>query len=215
MEWREAEGRRWLEARLPGATAAFTTRTFGDAKEGFESLAALGIDSGAVVSSRQVHGVDLAFHDRGDPPLPVRLIHAYRGKGAPEGDPEEADGHVIGAPGKVGLVFGADCLPIALVGPGGAAIVHGGRCGLEQGIAARGAGAVEATAAAVGPGIGPCCYEIDLWQEAQRQLRDAGVEQVEAADLCTSCEEELFFSHRRDGDPRRQAGLVWLDEEPD
>jgi len=126
--------------------------------------------------------------------------------------PEEADGHVVEAPGTIGLVFGADCLPIAVAGPGGAAILHGGRRGLEQEIAALGVATVEATAAAVGPGIGPCCYEVDLWQEARRQLREAGVQRVESADLCTCCEAELFFSHRRDGDPRRQAGLVWLDE---
>ncbi len=113
----------------------------------------------------------------------------------------------------IGLVFGADCLPIALAGPAGAAILHCGRRGLEQGIVARGSSAVGATAAAIGPGIGPCCYEVDLWREARRQLREAGVEEVESADLCTCCEPELFFSHRRDGDPRRQAGLVWLDPE--
>lgn len=192
MRWREAEGRRWLEARLPGARAAFTTRTFGSAKEDLAPLAVLGIDPETVVSSRQVHGTDLAFHDRGDVP-------------------EEADGQVIGSSGKVGLVFGADCLPIALAGPGGAAILHGGRCGLEEEIAARGAVAVEASAAAIGPGIGPCCYEVDLWREACRQLTEAGVEEIESADLCTCCNAELFFSHRRDGDPRRQAGLVWLD----
>jgi len=209
MEWREAEGRRWLEARLPGATAAFTTRDFGSAREIFEPLAALGVDPARIVSARQVHGTGLAFH----PPLPVRLIPPHRGKGAPERAEEEADGHVVREVGTVGLVFGADCLPIALAGAGGAAIVHGGRRGLEQGIAARGAEAVEATAAAIGPGIGPCCYEVDLWEEARRQLREAGVEEIEAADLCTSCEAELFFSHRRDGDPRRQAGMVWLDPE--
>lgn len=192
MEWREAGGVRWLEARLPGATAAFTTRTFGSAKDGFAPLAVLGIDPARIVSSRQVHGTDLAFHGRGE----AR---------------EEADGQVIEDSGTVGLVFGADCLPIALVGPGGAAILHGGRRGLEQGIASHGAAAVGAIAAAIGPGIGPCCYEVDLWQEARRQLRRAGVELVESADLCTCCEPELFFSHRRDGDPRRQAGLVWLD----
>ncbi len=194
MEWREAGGKPWLEARLPGATAAFTTRGFGSAKECLEPLAALGIDPSRIVSARQVHGAELAFHDRGDVP-------------------EEADGHVIEAPGTVGLVFGADCLPIAVAGPGGAAILHGGRRGLEQEIAALGATAVGATAAAIGPGIGPCCYEVDLWREARRQLREAGVRRVESADLCTCCETELFFSHRRDGDPRRQAGLVWLDGE--
>jgi copper oxidase (laccase) domain-containing protein len=213
MEWREAGGGRWLEARLPGATAAFTTRDFGSARESLEPLAALGVDPARIVSARQVHGTDLVVHDQGDPQLPVRLIHAYRGKGAPEGAPVEADGHVIGSPGIVGLVFGADCLPIAVVGPDGAAIVHGGRRGLEQGIAARGAAAVRGAAAAIGPGIGPCCYEVDLWSEARRQLREAGVEEIESADLCTCCETGLFFSHRRDGDPRRQAGLVWLDPE--
>jgi copper oxidase (laccase) domain-containing protein len=194
MEWREASGKRWLEARLPGATAAFTTRAFGSARESFAPLAALGIDPEAIVSAWQVHGIDLAFHDGGEAPA-------------------EADGHVIADAGTVGLVFGADCLPIAGVGPGGAMILHGGRRGLEQGIALRGARAVGATAAAIGPGIGPCCYEVDLWSEARRQLREAGVEEIDSADLCTCCEPELFFSHRRDGDPRRQAGLVWLDGE--
>jgi copper oxidase (laccase) domain-containing protein len=193
MEWRENDGKRWLEARLPGATAAFTTRAFGSARESFEPLGALGIDPAKIVSAWQVHGTELAFHGGdGDPPA-------------------EADGHVIRDLGTVGLVFGADCLPIAVVGPGGAAVVHGGRRGLEQGIALRGATAVRATAAAIGPGIGPCCYEVDLWSEARRQLREAGIEEIESADLCTCCEAELFFSHRRDGDPRRQAGLVWLD----
>jgi copper oxidase (laccase) domain-containing protein len=194
MQWREAGEMRWLEAPLPGAIAAFTTRTFGDAKESFESLAALGVDPARIVSSRQAHGVELAFHDRGEVPA-------------------EADGHVIVDSETVGLVFGADCLPIALVGPSAAAILHCGRRGLEQGIVARGVAAVRATAAAIGPGIGPCCYEIDLWREARRQLREGGVTEVESADLCTSCEVELFFSHRRDADPRRQAGLIWLDME--
>jgi copper oxidase (laccase) domain-containing protein len=182
----------WLEAGLPGATAAFTTRTFGSAKESFAPLAALGVDPDRVVSSRQVHGVELAFHDHGEVPV-------------------ESDGHVIANPETVGLVFGADCLPIAVAGPEGAAILHCGRRGLEQGLALRGAAAVGATAAAIGPGIGPCCYEVDLWRQARRQLREAGVEEVDSADLCTCCEPDLFFSHRRDGDPRRQAGLVWLE----
>ncbi len=194
MEWRESDGVRWLEAQLPGAMAAFTTRAFGSAKETLAPLAALGIDPGRIVTSRQVHGVELALHGRGEVP-------------------EEADGHVVTYRKTIGLVFGADCLPIALAGPDGAAIPHCGRRGLEQEIVIRGSSAVSATAAAVGPGIGPCCYEVDLWREARRQLREAGVEEVESADLCTCCEPELFFSHRRDGDQRRQAGLVWLDPE--
>ncbi len=131
----------------------------------------------------------------------------------------------------VGLVYTADCLPVALAGPGGAAILHCGWRGLAAGIVAEGVAAVGATHAAIGPGIGPCCYEVgdevlgafaglgegiaaermlDLPEVARRLLREAGVEQVESAGLCTRCEPELFFSHRRDGGPGRQAGLVWL-----
>jgi copper oxidase (laccase) domain-containing protein len=192
MEWRESDGLRWLEAGLPGATAAFTTRAFGSAKETLMPLAALGIDPARIVSSRQVHGVELAFHGEGEVPA-------------------EADGHVVRDRETIGLVFGADCLPVAVAGPQAAAILHCGRRGLEQDLAHLGAAAVGATAAAIGPGIGPCCYEVDLWREARRQLHEAGVEAVESADLCTCCAPDLFFSHRRDGDPRRQAGLVWLD----
>jgi copper oxidase (laccase) domain-containing protein len=194
MRWREVDGMRWLEARLPGATAVFTTRTFGSAKESLAPLAAVGVDPARIVSAHQVHGTELAFHGRDEPPA-------------------EADGHVLGEPGPVGLVYGADCLPIALAGPGGAAILHGGRRGLAGGIASRGAAAVSATAAAIGPGIGPCCYDVDLWDVARAQLRAAGVAEIESAELCTCCEPELFFSHRRDGGPERQSGLVWLDAE--
>ena len=85
-------------------------------------------------------------------------------------------------------------------------------------------------AAAIGPAIGPCCYEVgeevatpyrsrfgagimhgrklDLWQAAERVLRGAGIERVERFDLCTACNPELLFSHRRDGKPRGVQGVL-------
>jgi hypothetical protein len=43
-------------------------------------------------------------------------------------------------------------------------------------------------------------------------LLEAGVKRIEVAGLCTSCESELFFSHRRDaGRTGRQGGLVWIE----
>jgi polyphenol oxidase len=55
---------------------------------------------------------------------------------------------------------------------------------------------------------------VDLAEVARRLLREAGVERVESAGLCTGCEAQLFFSHRRDrGRTGRQAGLVWRDGE--
>jgi polyphenol oxidase len=215
MEWRSADGVEWLEADLPGSKAAFSTRSAGSAKESHIPLAtALGISPRSIVSGRQVHGAELAFHS------------------ATSADTPEVDGHVIAEPGLVGLVYAADCLPVALAGPGGVAILHCGWRGLAAGIVGRGADAVGATHAAIGPGIGPCCYEVgddvlgafaglgtgvaggrmlDLPEVAQRLLRTAGVREIESADLCTCCEEKRFFSHRRDGGPGRQAGLAWLE----
>jgi len=233
MEWREHDGVRWLQAELDGARAVFSTRLGGVSEPPFDSLnlglltddaeenvienrrrlaAALGFEPEQVVYARQVHGTDLIEH-----PSEVR----------------EADGHVVREPGLAPLVFVADCLPVALAGPRGVAMVHAGWRGLAGGIIAAGAEAVEATSAAIGPGIGPCCYEVgpevleafsdlgdgvaegrmlDLSEVARQQLARAGVEQVESAGLCTSCEEGLFFSHRRDeGRTGRQGGLAWLE----
>jgi polyphenol oxidase len=51
---------------------------------------------------------------------------------------------------------------------------------------------------------------LDLRAVADDRLRAAGVERIEHVDLCTSCREDLFFSHRRDGGVTgRQGGLVW------
>jgi purine-nucleoside/S-methyl-5'-thioadenosine phosphorylase / adenosine deaminase len=215
MRWIEKDGIRWLETDLPDSKTVFSTRSAGSLRESRLPLAnALGISPELIVSSRQVHGAELAFH-----PLAVT--------GTPE-----ADGHVIVEPGLVGLVYTADCLPIALAGPGGVAMLHCGWRGLAAGIVGRGAKAVNASHAAIGPGVGPCCYEVgdevldafaglgagvasgrmlDLSEVARRMLREADVEEIESAGLCTSCEEDLFFSHRRDTGPDRQGGLVWLE----
>ncbi len=196
--------------------------------------AALGRDPARVPIGRQVHGAGLAFHDAAQAPSPFL---------APGSAIPEVDGHVTAAAGLAPLVFVADCLPVALSGPGGVAMLHCGWRGLAAGIVAGGAEAIGATDAAIGPGIGPCCYEVgpevldalahdipadgpksrpgadisahrrlDLAEVARRLLREAGVERIESAGLCTSCEAELFFSHRRDGGRTgRQAGLVWIE----
>jgi copper oxidase (laccase) domain-containing protein len=53
---------------------------------------------------------------------------------------------------------------------------------------------------------------LDLREVVRHMLERAGVARVEVSELCTSCEPELFFSHRRDGaDTGRQAGTVWIE----
>lgn len=246
VEWRERDGARWLEAELDGARAAFTTRLGGVSDAPFDSLnlglltgdrpeavrtnrhllaAALGLEPDRVLIGRQVHGTGVQVRD--DPPDP-------NGFGEPGSvEPAEVDGQATATPGLAPLVFVADCLPVALKGPDGVAMIHCGWRGLAGGIVARGAEGVGATEAAIGPGIGRCCYEVgeevleafaplgegiaddrmlDLAEVARRLLDRAGVGRVESADLCTKCNAELFFSHRRDnGVTGRQAGLVWRD----
>jgi YfiH family protein len=142
----------------------------------------------------------------------------------------EADGVHTAEPGVGCLVLTADCLPVALVAPGGRAVamVHAGWKGLAGGVLEAGVRALggKVATAFVGPGAGPCCYEVgsevharfgtsgrtlDLKGIAERRLRVAGVPEVHDAGLCTMCDpERRFFSHRRDrGLTGRQAGLAW------
>ena len=112
-------------------------------------------------------------------------------------------------------------------------MLHCGWRGLAAGIIARGAAAIGATDAAIGPGIGACCYEVgeevlDAFaglgtglcgrahagpERGGQALAGArlGVERIESAGLCTSCEGSLFFSHRRDGAADRTPGRRGLD----
>ncbi len=243
MEWREREGVRWLEAQLPGARAAFSTRVGGVSEAPYEALnvgiltgddrdavrdnrtrlaGALGRDPAGVVMARQVHGSELREHSIGQEPRIYADVVT---------NPDEADAQATGNPDLTPLVMVADCLPVAMAGPRGVAMAHCGWRGLAGGIVAETARAIDATAAAVGAGIGPCCYEVgeevlaefedldgiaggrmlDLTAVARELLARAGVTEVESADLCTSCNPELFYSHRRDGERTgRQAGLVWM-----
>jgi YfiH family protein len=249
MEWRDSGGVRWLEAGLPGATAAFSTRVGGVSEAPFDGLnlgllteddpdavaenrrllaAAVGFTPERIAIGHQVHGARLIENQ---PPLRCSLALHNGAKEQQGGAVPEADGQIISRPGSAALVFVADCVPVALAGPDHVAMLHCGWRGLAAGIVARGVEAIGATDAAIGPSIGPCCYEVgdevleqfdglgeglsdgrmlNLPGVARRFLHTSGVERIEVSGLCTSCEAVLFFSHRRDeGRTGRQAGLVW------
>jgi len=133
-------------------------------------------------------------------------------------------------PDQVVAVFGADCLPVLLRGRHAIATAHAGWRGLVAGVIEAAAARVGATEAWIGPGIGPCCYEVgedaaapirerfgpaavtdrhaDLWFAAESAARRAGVDHVLGARLCTSCHADLFFSHRRDAGRTGRQALV-------
>lgn len=176
---------------------------------------AAGADPARLAMNRQVHAAAVN-----------RAVAGERGR--------EGDGIWTDEPALPMLKVTADCLPIALAranGRSGLALLHAGRLGLLEGIVEEGVATVGGRlAAVVGPGIGPCCYEVgdeiadayrarfgrgavkgrhlDLWTVSERVLRDAGVESVERLDLCTACDSDRFFSHRRDGGVTGRQGVI-------
>jgi YfiH family protein len=170
---------------------------------------AAGVDAERLSWPRQVHG--------------AAVVRA-NGHGA-EADAIWTDERGLGL-----VVVTADCLPIALVrtsGQPGLCLAHAGWRGLAEGVVEAAVRALDGpVAAVVGPGIGPCCYEVgpevaerfgergrtlDLRAAAERALGRAGVERVDHADLCTACDARRFFSHRRDhGLTGRQGALAYV-----
>jgi YfiH family protein len=149
---------------------------------------------------------------------------------------ERGDGIWTDERGLPVLALAADCLPIALARANGSepalALLHAGWRGLLEGIVPAGVSALggRTVAAAVGPAIGPCCYEVgedvadrfrrafglglyrdgrlDLWTAAERALRAAGCVRVDRVDLCTACSPARFFSHRRDEGITGRQGVI-------
>jgi YfiH family protein len=149
---------------------------------------------------------------------------------------DHCDGLWSDEQGRAMLLLTADCMPIALARADAArpavGILHVGWRGLLAGIAAAGVRALGAhrLVAAIGPSIGPCCYDVgeevaapfreafgddvvrddklDLWTSAERALRAAGVERVERSDICTACDGDRFFSHRRDHGRTGRQGVI-------
>jgi polyphenol oxidase len=254
FKWRGDDGVRWIEASLPGAVAAFTTRVGGVSQGAYAELnlgiltdddpvlvarnrelvaAALERDPQGFAMSLQVHGSAVQVHESRPQPS------AYVTHGT---DLAEADGHLTGRSDVTPLVLVADCVPLVMTMPRAVAAVHCGWRGVRAGIVRLAlerlcelgqAGPGDASAA-LGPGILPCCYEVgeeviaafrergladaidgrtlDIPRAIRSELTAAGVPATAIADvgICTSCNPDLLFSHRRDGPTGRQAGMVWL-----
>jgi YfiH family protein len=155
---------------------------------------------------------------------------AARGRAGLLGD---GDALLENTPGHLVAVKTADCIPVLLVDEEHRAVaaVHAGWRGTVRGIVQQALRAMQAefgtrperVHAAIGPGIGKCCYEvgaevaaqfgetgtchIDLVEANRRQLAEAAVPdtQIYSAQLCTKCGVGDFHSYRRD---KEQAGRM-------
>jgi len=234
--------------RLPNATVTFTTRRGGVSEGPYESLnlgiltdddpdrvlenrriaaGMAGTDTERIAMGWQVHGTDIRdWTGMAPDPGYARPVSGGR-------DLEKLDGHLTRDAGVGLLVLVADCFPVALSDGDQVAMLHCGWRPLAGGIIEKALERFQsAPSAAVGPGIGGCCYEVgqevldafadvdgaasgrmlDLRVVIAAKLAAAGVTDVQHDDHCTSCEPELYFSHRRDGGVTgRQAGIIVRD----
>lgn len=229
---------RW---EVPGPyEVAFSTRRGGVSGGSYASLN-LGIKTGDeaanVIENRRLLCAEVAAEPERVSMTRQRHSASVRRAGqsdilSPGFENPDGDGVWTDTPGEAVLQLTADCVPIALARIGDArpavAVLHAGWRGLLAGVVAAGVDVLGPgpVAAAIGPAIGPCCYEVgtdvaeafgpdvmrgrklDLWAAAERALRAAGVEQIERIDLCTACRPDLFFSHRRDHGVTGRQGVI-------
>lgn len=202
---------------LPWPGAAFTLADDGDqrkrATRGAVS-AELGI-SGEWATVRQAHG------DR-----VVEVTASGRAEG-------EADGLFTRVSGLPVAVMTADCAAVVMGGAGGVGAAHAGWRGMVAGVVGnlgermRSAG-IDLSWAAVGPFIGPCCFEVgpevaarfpgqvavsrqgrtsvDLGEALSEQLGDLPTWWVGRCTL----HQPGCFSHRANASPRRMAAVGWV-----
>ena len=145
----------------------------------------------------------------------------------------EADGLFTRVSGLPVAVMTADCAAVVMGGAGGVGAAHAGWRGMMAGVVGnlgekmRSAG-IDLSWAAVGPFIGPCCFEVgaevavrfpaqvtvsrrgrtsvDLGEALREQL---GGLPTWWAGRCT-LHQPGCFSHRRNASPRRMAAVGWV-----
>lgn len=175
-----------------------------------------------LATAAQVHGREVVIHGEG-------------WRGWLRGD--AADGHLSAMRGTAMAVTVADCVPVFIVHPAGAAaVVHSGWRGTEARITAVAISELASLGFAAdelllhcGPAICGRCYEVsadvatrltgkptthptpvDLRAIIAEHARACGVRQISVSPLCTRHDNERFFSHRA-GDAGRQLGVLMLD----
>jgi YfiH family protein len=204
--------------RPPGTNgAAFTDGGDGDQRNDLTARSAVSSWLGIPrqwATLRQVHG--------------ARVVKAI----AP-GELEEADAMWTDQPGIPLAVFTADCFGVVLIAPGAVGVAHTGWRGAAAGVVPALAGEMrehgyQPGLAAIGPGIGPCCFEVgpdvasrfpldvaqttwgstsvDLVGAIRRELEDM---EVWLSGACTMHQSGLF-SHRENRTLLRHATITWV-----
>jgi polyphenol oxidase len=189
-----------------------------------------GFDFGRLVRLDQMHQEQILLLKKPTPLLPPVL---------------EYDGLITDCPGLFLAILTADCLPIFVVDQKEKVIaaIHAGRQGTALHIAAKALRKMKEEFGcqscnlfiAIGPSIGPFCYEIDekVFQQEWKpfsvskgvgkwmvdlakinidQITKEGIqeEQISRVDLCTHCHSDLYFSYRKEGRTGRQLSFIGM-----
>ncbi len=219
-------------------------------KDGYEKVEAkrrkvvlgklFGFDHARLVIARQVHGDGVLVIDESIDRNRDILSQLSGAKG--DAIVTTLDGIALG-------VLTADCLPVIFFDPlvRAAAVVHAGWQGTSKCVTGKTIEVLknrfgsnpEDVIAAMGPAIGPCCYEIkddvanrfanmdgailadngikllDLKRANLLQMLEYGIkeEHISISDICTSCKTDLFFSFRKEGEAAgRQLSFILMKE---
>ena len=254
----------YLTAENIGAPHCFTTRLGGvstghlaslnigihrgddprSVEENYRILAnALGFSMDKLVATRQTHS-----------DIVLKVGQAQWGTALVEGASAESDALVTNEPGTALVIYTADCTPILLWDPvtGAVGAAHAGWRGTAADIAGKTVRAMVSSfgcdpkniRAAIGPNIGPCCFETDrdvpdamvlalgeaalphIRQQGNKYyvnlkeinaqfLRRAGVEKIEISTACTACDTDRYWSHRKTGGLRGSQGAIIVCKEVD
>ena len=248
----------YLTSDLISVPHCFSTR-FGGVSSGHLSSLNLGIHRGDlrenVLENYRILGQAVGFSPeqtvfthQTHTDIVVRVGARDRSCGLYSEVTQERDGLITDEPGVALTVFSADCTPILLYDPVKRAVgaVHAGWRGTAKGIAARCVQSMAAEfgsdpedlRAAIGPCIGPCCFEtdrdvpeamldtlgdlaapaihadgngkyhVDLKQLNKAWLRQTGVRRIDISADCTACQPDRFWSHRRVGNQRGSLAAV-------
>ena len=196
----------------------------------------LGFTPEDVVNARQTHSDTV-----------IRVGHADRGKLTVHGASPVCDSLITADPGMALFVSTADCTPILLWDPvtGAVGAVHAGWRSTAADIAGKTVRKMAAEfgcdpaniRAAIGPNIGPCCFQTDAdvpeamvaalgpqaWESIRpdgqkyyvnlktinaRFLENAGVRHIEISPHCTMCMHDTYWSHRYTRGHRGSQGAI-------
>jgi copper oxidase (laccase) domain-containing protein len=162
--------------RLDFLTHAFSLRTDETKSDDFEPRLLRQLGFTGYATAEQTHGNGVAVVDR-------------------PGRAPGADALVTRQRGLPLVIRCADCAPVFLVDrqTPAIALIHSGKKGTQADVVGNTLKHIHADFALIGPSIGPCHYEMDLWTAIEQQL--AGLE-VHNPRICTACHLDRYFSYR-------------------